>query len=125
MRDTLPAFCACERHADGVCPLLQTAKAAVIRYTKSAGVMYAPENIRMNCVVPGLMYTPLVENFGASENEEDREVFRRITEHNVPMKKMVSSPKLGHAIIRDQDRGIRAQLTFTVRREARGTSEMR
>lgn len=34
------------------------------------------------------MYTPLVENFGASEKEEDKEVFRRITEHNVPMGKM-------------------------------------
>lgn len=67
-----------------------TAKAAVIRYTKSAGVMYAPKNIRMNCVVPGLMYTPLVENFGASQKEEDKEVFRRITQHNVPMGKMVS-----------------------------------
>lgn len=66
-----------------------TAKAAVIRYTKSAGVMYAAKGIRMNCVVPGLMYTPLVENFGASEKEEDKEVFRRITEHNVPMGKMV------------------------------------
>lgn len=69
-----------------------TAKAAVIRYTKSAGVMYAPKGIRFNAVVPGLMYTPLVENFGASEREEDREVFRRITEHNVPMGKMVSFP---------------------------------
>lgn len=68
-----------------------TAKAAVIRYTKSAGVMYAHKGIRMNCVVPGLMYTPLVENFGASEKEEDKEVFRRITEHNVPMGKMVSA----------------------------------
>lgn len=67
-----------------------TAKAAVVRYTKSAGVMYAPKGIRMNCVVPGLMFTPLVENFGASEKEEDKEVFRRITEHNVPMGKMVS-----------------------------------
>lgn len=69
-----------------------TAKAAVIRYTKSAGVMYAPKGIRMNVVVPGLMYTPLVENFGMSEKEEDKEVFRRITEHNVPSGKMVSKP---------------------------------
>ena len=76
-----------------------TAKAGVIRYTKSAGVMYAAQNIRFNCVVPGLMYTPLVENFGMSEREEDREVFRRITEHNVPMGKLGDSFDVANAVV--------------------------
>ena len=76
-----------------------TAKAAVIRYTKSAGVMYAGRGIRMNCVVPGLMYTPLVENFGASEREDDKEVFRRITEHNCPMGRMGDSFDVGNAVV--------------------------
>lgn len=76
-----------------------TAKAAVIRYTKSAGVMYAAKGIRFNAVVPGLMYTPLVENFGASEREEDREVFRKITEHNVPMGKMGDSFDVANAVV--------------------------
>ncbi|KAK3701892.1 hypothetical protein LTR37_015203 [Vermiconidia calcicola] len=76
-----------------------TAKAAVIRYTKSAGVMYAAQNIRFNCVVPGLMYTPLVENFGMSEKEEEREVFRKITEHNVPMGKMGDSFDVANAVV--------------------------
>jgi NAD(P)-dependent dehydrogenase (short-subunit alcohol dehydrogenase family) len=76
-----------------------TAKAAVIRYTKSAGVMYAAKNIRLNAVVPGLMYTPLVENFGLSDKEEDKEVFRRITEHNVPMGKMGDSFDVANAVV--------------------------
>lgn len=76
-----------------------TAKAAVIRYTKSAGVMYAAQGIRFNCVVPGLMYTPLVENFGMSEKEEEREVFRRITEHNVPMKRMGDAFDVANAVV--------------------------
>ena len=76
-----------------------TAKAAVIRYTKSAGVMYAAKNIRFNAVVPGLMYTPLVENFGLSDKEEDKEVFRRITEHNVPMGKMGDSFDVANAVV--------------------------
>jgi len=50
-------------------------------------------------VVPGLMYTPLVENFGASEKEEDREVFRKITEHNVPMGKIGDSFDVANAVV--------------------------
>ncbi len=45
------------------------------------------------------MYTPLVENFGASEKEEDREVFRKITEHNVPMGKIGDSFDVANAVV--------------------------
>ena len=76
-----------------------TAKAAVIRYTKSSGVMYAAKNIRFNAVVPGLMYTPLVEDFGMSDKAEDQEVFRRITEHNVPMGRMGDSFDVANAVV--------------------------
>lgn len=76
-----------------------TAKAAVIRYTKTAGVMYAAKNIRFNAVIPGLMYTPLVENFGMSDKEEDQETFKRITEHNVPMGKLGDSFDVANAVV--------------------------
>lgn len=62
-----------------------TAKAAVVQFTKATGCMYASKGVRLNCVVPGLMYTPLVENLERSEKAEDREVARKITQHNVPM----------------------------------------
>ncbi|UPK91424.1 hypothetical protein LCI18_002477 [Fusarium solani-melongenae] len=62
-----------------------SAKAAVIRFTKAVGVMYAKENIRCNCVVPGLMYTPLVDNFAQSKDPGDQEAARRILDHNCPM----------------------------------------
>jgi NAD(P)-dependent dehydrogenase (short-subunit alcohol dehydrogenase family) len=62
-----------------------SAKAAVIRFTKAVGVMYAKENIRSNCVVPGLVYTPLVDNFARSDDPGDREAAKRILDHNCPM----------------------------------------
>ncbi|KAH6676861.1 hypothetical protein F5X68DRAFT_264097 [Plectosphaerella plurivora] len=62
-----------------------SAKAAVIRFTKAVGVMYAKDNIRSNCVVPGMMYTPLVDQFARSNNPEDKEAARRILDHNCPM----------------------------------------
>jgi NAD(P)-dependent dehydrogenase (short-subunit alcohol dehydrogenase family) len=42
-----------------------SAKAAVLQFTRATGAMYAAKHIRCNAVIPGLMYTPLVENFGA------------------------------------------------------------
>jgi len=60
----------------------------VIQCTKAWGVMYAPKGIAFNCVVPGLMLTPLVENLGQSHKAENRAVFWKITEHNVPMGQM-------------------------------------
>ena len=70
-----------------------------IQFTKAAGVMYAPKDIRLNCVVPGLMFTPLVENLGQSQKEGDKEVFRKITEHNVPMGRMGDSHDVATAAV--------------------------
>lgn len=75
-----------------------TAKAAVIQYTKATGCMYASKGVRMNCIVPGLMYTPLVENMEQSDKAEDREVARKITQHNVPMRRMGDSIDVANAV---------------------------
>lgn len=75
-----------------------TAKAAVIQYTKATGCMYGSKGVRMNCVVPGLMYTPLVENLEQSDKPEDREVARKITQHNVPMGTMGESIDVANAV---------------------------
>ena len=37
----------------------QTAKAAALMLSKNAGVTYAPHNIRVNCVLPGYVDTPM------------------------------------------------------------------
>ncbi|KAF2107970.1 putative short chain type dehydrogenase [Lophiotrema nucula] len=75
------------------------AKAAVIHFTKVTAVMYALKGVRLNCVVPGMIYTPLVENLGRSEKEEDREVFRKITEHNVPIGRMGEPEDIANAAL--------------------------
>ncbi|EAU34362.1 conserved hypothetical protein [Aspergillus terreus NIH2624] len=76
-----------------------SAKAAVIRFTKALGVMYGRDNIRCNCVVPGLMYTPLVDNFARSDSEEERETARRILDHNCPMGCMGSSDDVANGVV--------------------------
>ena len=37
----------------------QTAKAAAVMLSKNAGVTYAPYNIRVNCILPGYVDTPM------------------------------------------------------------------
>lgn len=76
-----------------------SAKAAVIRFTKAVGVMYARENIRCNCVVPGLMYTPLVDNFARSDDPGDQEAARRILDHNCPMGWMGTGEDVANAAL--------------------------
>lgn len=76
-----------------------SAKAAVIRFTKAVGVMYAKENIRCNCVVPGLMYTPLVDNFARSDDPGDQEAARRILGHNCPMGWMGTGEDVANAAL--------------------------
>ncbi|KAM3416784.1 hypothetical protein BST61_g8376 [Cercospora zeina] len=75
-----------------------TSKAAVVQFTKATACMYASKGVRLNCVIPGLMYTPLVENLELSEKEEDREVARKITQHNVPMGLMGDAHDVANAV---------------------------
>lgn len=76
-----------------------TAKAAVVQFTKATACMYASKGIRLNCVIPGLMYTPLVENLEMSDKPEDREVARKITQHNVPMGVMGDAHDVANAVV--------------------------
>lgn len=61
-----------------------SAKAAVIHFSKVTGIMYAGKRIRVNSNSPGMMYTPLLEMIGNSDSAEDREIHKKITDHNVP-----------------------------------------
>jgi NAD(P)-dependent dehydrogenase (short-subunit alcohol dehydrogenase family) len=44
------------------------AKAGIIGLTKSAAATYAAKNIRVNCIAPGLVSTPLTANITKNEN---------------------------------------------------------
>jgi NAD(P)-dependent dehydrogenase (short-subunit alcohol dehydrogenase family) len=62
-----------------------SAKAAVIHFSKITGVMYANKGVRINSVSPGMVFTPLLEKLGNSGSAEEREIYKKITDHNVPM----------------------------------------
>lgn len=58
-----------------------TSKGAVIALTKAMAVDHGPQGIRVNCVAPGPVYTPMV--FGAGMSDAAREARRRASILNV------------------------------------------
>jgi NAD(P)-dependent dehydrogenase (short-subunit alcohol dehydrogenase family) len=68
-----------------------TTKAAMNQMTRTTAVEYAPKNIRVNCVLPGLMKTPMVEHsagLAASYAKGDVEAMWRARDAQVPMGRM-------------------------------------
>jgi NAD(P)-dependent dehydrogenase (short-subunit alcohol dehydrogenase family) len=65
-----------------------TTKAAMNQMTRTTAVEFAPKNIRVNCVLPGLMKTPMVEHsagLAASYAKGDIEAMWRARDAQVPM----------------------------------------
>src|SRR6266851_1870377 len=65
-----------------------TTKAAMNQMTRTTAVEYAPKNIRVNAVLPGLMKTPMVEHsagLAASYAAGDVEAMWRARDAQVPM----------------------------------------
>ena len=75
------------------------AKAALMHFTHTSAVIHAPERIRMNCVVPGLMHTPLFEGLAAKYANGDTEGFAAHRNNQVPMKHMGDGWDTAHATL--------------------------
>lgn len=76
-----------------------SAKAALIQMTKTSAVIYARRGIRLNCVVPGLMDTPLVRRLADKYAGGDYERFVAHRNGQVPMGRMGSAWDVAHAVL--------------------------
>ena len=74
-------------------------KAALIQMTKTTAIIHAENKIRLNCVVPGLMHTPLVERLADKYADGKYEEFVKTRNNQVPMKKMGSSFDVANAVL--------------------------
>lgn len=61
-----------------------SAKAALIHFSKITGLMYGGKGVRVNSISPGMVYTPFLDMLGNSDSAEEREIHKKITDHNVP-----------------------------------------
>ena len=75
------------------------AKAALVQFTKVTAVAYASENVRLNCVVPGLMLTPLVQRLAERYAAGDYEGMVAKRHAQVPMGRMGDAWDVAHAAL--------------------------
>lgn len=88
------------------------AKAALMQMTATTAVIYAKKNIRLNSVVPGLMFTPLVERLAKKYAGGDYEAFVAHRHGQVPMGRMGDAWDIAHTVLflaSDESRYITAQ----------------
>lgn len=75
------------------------AKAGLMQLTRTTAVIYAADHIRLNCVVPGLMHTPLLTGLAAKYAAGDTEGFIAHRNDQVPMKAMGTGWDVAHAVL--------------------------
>lgn len=87
-------------------------KAALMQMTQTTAVIYAPKGIRLNSVVPGLVFTPLVKRLADKYAKGDFEGFVAQRHKAVPMGRMGDAWDVAHAVLflaSDESRYITAQ----------------
>lgn len=88
------------------------AKAALMQMTATTGVIYASHGVRVNSVVPGLVFTPLVKRLAEKYAGGDFEGFVAHRHQQVPMGHMGDAWDVAHATLflaSDESRYITSQ----------------
>ena len=75
------------------------AKAGLLHFTHTSAVIHAAEGIRLNCVIPGLMHTPLIEGLAAKYAKGDTAGFIAHRDNQVPMKHMGTGWDTANAVL--------------------------
>lgn len=71
------------------------AKHGVIGLTKAAALEYATQNVRINAISPGFIYTPLLESAGMAKGTETYDFIANLH----PMKRMGHPDEIGAAVM--------------------------
>lgn len=73
-------------------------KAALVQFSKTTAVIHAANGIRVNCVLPGLMHTPLVNRLAEKYAGGELDKFVEQRNKQVPAGKMGSAWDVAHAV---------------------------
>jgi NAD(P)-dependent dehydrogenase (short-subunit alcohol dehydrogenase family) len=74
-------------------------KAALMQLTRTTAVLYAAKGIRLNCVVPGLVFTPLVKRLADKYANGDFDGFVAHRHQQVPMGRMGDAWDVANAVL--------------------------
>ena len=75
------------------------AKAGLMQLTKTTAVIYAKDNVRVNCVVPGLMHTPMLNRMAEKYAGGELEGFIVKRNAMVPMRRMGNAQDVANAAL--------------------------
>ncbi len=75
------------------------AKAALLSFTRTTAVLYADRGVRLNCVVPGLINTPLVKILADEYAGGDYEGYCKVRDAQCPTGKMGSAWDVANAAL--------------------------
>jgi NAD(P)-dependent dehydrogenase (short-subunit alcohol dehydrogenase family) len=76
-----------------------SAKAGLVQFTKHTACMWAPRGVRINCIVPGLIHTPLVEGLRISQKPGDNDAYNSITQAKVPLARLGDAFDVANAAV--------------------------
>jgi NAD(P)-dependent dehydrogenase (short-subunit alcohol dehydrogenase family) len=77
--------------------LYSAAKGGLIMLAKGAAIEWAPRNIRVNVVAPGLTATPIIE--ASFQRTPDPEAHRREREGQIPLQRLATPEEIADAIL--------------------------
>ena len=75
------------------------AKAGLMQLTKTTAVIHAKDNVRLNCVVPGLMHTPMLNRMAQKYAGGDLDGFIAKRNAMVPMRRMGNAQDVANAVL--------------------------
>jgi NAD(P)-dependent dehydrogenase (short-subunit alcohol dehydrogenase family) len=75
------------------------AKAGLMQLTKTTAVIHAKDNVRVNCVVPGLMHTPMLNRMAEKYAGGDLDGFIAKRNAMVPMRRMGNAHDVANAVL--------------------------
>jgi NAD(P)-dependent dehydrogenase (short-subunit alcohol dehydrogenase family) len=77
--------------------LYSAAKGGLIMLAKGAAIEWAPRNIRVNVVAPGLTATPIIES--SFQRRSDPEAYRRERETQIPLQRLARPQEVADAVL--------------------------
>jgi NAD(P)-dependent dehydrogenase (short-subunit alcohol dehydrogenase family) len=81
-----------------ISPCYSATKGAIISLTKSLALAYAPNGLRINCICPGSIETPMLENFfDQKEDVQQREVLRERFKNRHPLGRFGTAEEVAQA----------------------------
>jgi NAD(P)-dependent dehydrogenase (short-subunit alcohol dehydrogenase family) len=77
--------------------LYSAAKGGLIMLAKGAAIEWAPRNIRVNVVAPGLTATPIIE--ASIQRSPDPQAYRRERESQIPLHRLATPDEIADAVL--------------------------